>query len=165
MNDINNTESEKLTFKEKLYFPEIAKGMVSTLKEIFRPKFTRQYPEERWEPTASYRGRPVLVSENGKERCVACGLCSRVCPALAIYIEANESVDAKERAPKVFEIDMLRCIYCGLCEEACPEEAIVMSKDYELIFQDPKDAVMNKESLLTDISVLKDRLGFLKDEY
>jgi NADH-quinone oxidoreductase subunit I len=165
LNNKDNTESEKLTFQEKLFFPEIAKGMAATLKEIFRPKFTRQYPEERWEPTSSYRGRPVLVSENGKERCVACGLCSRVCPALAIYIEANEINDLKERAPKVFEIDMLRCIYCGLCEEACPEEAIVMSKDYELIFQDPKDAIMNKECLLTDISILKDRLGFLKDEY
>lgn len=165
MNNKDNTESEKLNLKEKLYFPEIARGMGLTFKEIFRPKFTRQYPEERWEPTSSYRGRPVLVSEDGKERCVACGLCSRVCPALAIYIEANETIDDKERAPQVFEIDMLRCIYCGFCEEACPEEAIVMSKDYELIFQDPNDAVMNKEALLKDISVLKERLGFLKNEY
>ncbi len=165
MNNKNNSESEKLNFKEKLYFPEIAKGMALTFKEIFRPKFTRQYPEERWEPTGSYRGRPVLVSENGKERCVACGLCSRVCPALAIYIEADETVDLKERAPKVFEIDMLRCIYCGFCEEVCPEEAIVMSKDYELIFQNPLDAIMNKEALLTDVSIVKGRLDFLQKEY
>jgi len=165
LNNKDNTESKKLNLSEKLYFPEIAKGMRLTFKEIFRPKFTRQYPEERWESTSSYRGRPVLISENGKERCVACGLCSRVCPALAIYIEANETIDAKERAPKVFQIDMLRCIYCGFCEEVCPEEAIVMSKDYELIFQNPTDAVMTKESLLTDISILSDRLEFLRNEY
>lgn len=165
MNDKKNKESEKLNFSEKIYFPEISKGLVLTFKEIFRPKFTRQYPEERWEPQGSYRGRPVLVSEDSKERCVACGLCSRVCPALAIYIEAEETSESKERCPKVFEIDMLRCIYCGYCEEVCPEEAIVMSKDYELIFQNPQDAIMSKENLLTDISTLLDRQAFLKSKY
>ena len=72
---------------------------------------------------------PVLVQmDNGKERCVACGLCEWACPVDCIHIVPGETEDAIERYPKVFDIDMGRCMYCGLCEEACPEEAIVMSR-------------------------------------
>ena len=49
-----------LTFLQRTYIPEIVKGLALTLKQMFRPKFTRQYPEERWNPPASFRGRPVL---------------------------------------------------------------------------------------------------------
>ncbi len=162
MNNTKNTEVERRTFWEKLYIPEIAKGLGLTLAEMFKPKFTRQYPEERWEPLGSYRGRPVLVDDIGGERCVACGLCSRVCPALAIEVQADETDKEKERYPIKFEINMLRCIYCGFCEEVCPEEAIVMSKDYELVFQSQEDAIMDKERLLVPVAQLQDRLEFLR---
>jgi NADH-quinone oxidoreductase subunit I len=162
MNNRKNTEAERLNFWEKLYLPEIARGLGVTLKQMFKPKFTRQYPEERWEPTGSYRGRPVLVNETDGERCVACGLCARVCPALAIEVQAGESDKKKERFPEKFEINMLRCIYCGFCEEVCPEEAIVMSKDYELTFRSQNEAIYGKEKLLTPIAELQDRLEFLR---
>ena len=122
-----------------------------------------QYPEERFDPPASYRGRPVLVQEDdGGERCVACGLCARVCPALAIEVRAAETDLEKERYPQKFEINMLRCIFCGFCEEVCPEEAIVMSKDYELVFTNRDDGIFDKEKLLTPIDKLQDRLEFLR---
>jgi NADH-quinone oxidoreductase subunit I len=141
--------NKDLTFLQKTYIPEIVKGMVLTLKQIFRPKFTRQYPEEQWIPPSSYRGRPVLVEEEGVERCVACGLCARV------ELE-------KERYPERFEINMLRCIFCGFCEEACPEEAIVMSDQYELVFTNPEDAIFGKDRLLMTTDQLKTRLDFLR---
>ncbi len=162
MNNRKNTEAERLTFWERIYLPEIARGMGITLKQIFKPKFTRQYPEERWEPTGSYRGRPVLVNEESGERCVACGLCSRVCPALAIEVQATETVKDKERYPEKFEINMLRCIFCGFCEEVCPEEAIVMSKDYDIIFTAQEDAILGKDKLLVPVAKLQDRLEFLR---
>ncbi len=151
-----------LTFLQRIYIPEIVKGMVLTIKQVFRPKFTRQYPEERWDPPPSFRGRPVLVEENGVERCVACGLCARVCPALAIEMQAAETPLEKERYPERFEINMLRCIFCGFCEEACPEEAIVMSDEYELVFRNTEDAVYGKEKLLMSTDRLKTRLEFLR---
>ncbi len=162
MNRTENTEAQRMTFWEKLYLPEIARGMGLTFRELFRPKFTRQYPEERFEPTGSYRGRPVLVKEEEGERCVACGLCSRVCPALAIEVQAAETEREKERYPEKFEINMLRCIYCGFCEEACPEEAIVMSKDYDLVFQTQEEAILGKDKLEMPIAQLQDRLEFLR---
>ena len=162
MNRTPTSDVERLNFWEKLYIPEIAKGLGITFKQMFKPRFTRQYPEELWEPTGSYRGRPVLVAEEDGERCVACGLCSRVCPALAIEVQAAETEKDKERYPEKFEINMLRCIFCGFCEEVCPEEAIVMSKDYHLVFTSQEEAILGKNKLLVPIAKLQDRLEFLR---
>jgi len=154
----------KLSFLENLYLPEICKALWYSLKEFFAPKFTMLYPEEKWDPPAIFRGRPVLVEDNGKERCVACGLCARACPPLAISMQANEDIeDPKERYPDFFEINMLRCIYCGYCEEVCPEEAIVMSKDYDIVFESRDEAVYDMERLLVPKEDVKDRLDYLKN--
>lgn len=164
MNIKKNIESDRLNLLEKLYIPEIVKGMASTFGAMFKPKFTLSYPEEKITPSPSFRGRPVLVKEGETERCVACGLCARVCPALAIEVRAAETeVFEKERYPEVFEINMLRCIFCGFCEEVCPEEAIVMSEDYELVFTSQKDAILPKEKLLVPVEKLQNRLDWLKE--
>ncbi|MGB2867187.1 MAG: NADH-quinone oxidoreductase subunit NuoI [Bacteroidota bacterium] len=155
--------SKDLGFWQKLYFPEIFKGMRLTIAQIFRPKITVQFPDERFQPAASFRGRPVLVEENGTERCVACGLCSRVCPALAIEVQASETELAKERYPIKFEINMVRCIFCGFCEEVCPEEAIVMCNDYLLVFSSQEEAVFGKDKLLTSAEKLRPRLEWLRE--
>jgi NADH-quinone oxidoreductase subunit I len=154
--------SKDLSVWQRTYIPEILKGMVLTWKQMLKPKFTRQYPEERFNPQPSYRGRPVLVEEAGVERCVACGLCARVCPALAIEVQGSETELPKERYPVKFEINMLRCIFCGFCEEACPEEAIIMSDEYELVFTTPESAIYGKDKLLMSTDRLKTRLEFLR---
>ena len=161
-NIIRGDESErKLTLSGKLYFPEIFKAMWYSFKHIFKPTVTVEYPEEKIELGPEFRGRPVLVAENGTERCVACGLCARACPPLAISMQAAETEDQKERYPERFEIDMLRCIYCGYCEEVCPEEAIVMSPEYDMNFRAREDAVMGKDRLVIDKAELKPRLDWL----
>jgi NADH-quinone oxidoreductase subunit I len=151
-----------LNIWQKSYIPEILKGVRQTIAEMFKPKFTYNYPEEHFKPNSSFRGRPVLVEENGVERCVACGLCSRVCPALAIEVQASETPLEKERYPIVFEINMVRCIFCGFCEEVCPEEAIVMSNEYELVFSNQEEAVFGKARLLKSTEELRGRLEFLR---
>lgn len=157
-------KNKDLTILEKTYIPQIVKGLALTLKQVFQPTFTRQYPEVKWETPPSFRGRPVLVQEeNGQERCVACGLCSRVCPSLAIEVQAGETELEKERYPEKFEINMVRCIFCGFCEEVCPEEAIVMSNEYELVFNSQEEAVFGKDKLLTPKSKLEPRLKFLRE--
>jgi len=159
----NKKRLKDLTFWQKIYIPEIVKGLNITLHNMFRPSYTMEYPEVKFQPPSSYRGRPVLVQEeNGQERCVACGLCSRVCPSIAIDVQAAETDREKERYPERFEINMLRCIFCGFCEEVCPEEAIIMSKDYEMVFSSREDAIYGKDKLLTPVSQLKDRIEFLR---
>ena len=151
-----------LNIWQKAYLTEIFKGLRLTISQIFKPKFTYLYPEVRFRPQPSFRGRPVLVHENGTERCVACGLCSRVCPALAIEVQASETELEKERYPLKFEINMVRCIFCGFCEEVCPEEAIIMSNEYELVFTSQEEAVFGKEKLLKSTEEMRDRLEFLR---
>jgi NADH-quinone oxidoreductase subunit I len=90
-------------------------------------------------------------------------LCSRVCPALAIEVQANETDLEKERYPEKFEINMVRCIFCGFCEEVCPEEAIIMSNEYELVFKSQEEAIFGKEKLLIPRKKLEKRLKFLKE--
>jgi len=135
-------------------FSELAKGLATTLKHIFRKTETVAYPEQRLPLAPRYRGRHILIKdEDGLERCVGCELCAVACPADAIYIEAAENTDAQrvshgERYAKVYKIHMLRCIFCGMCEEACPEDAIFMGKQYELASYQRDDFVYSKERLL-----------------
>lgn len=166
LNALNEEYSRERSFSflEKLYLPEIFKALWYTFKQMLAPTFTMSYPEEQWEPPSIFRGRPVLVKDDGQERCVACGLCARACPPLAISMQANEDAeDPKERYPDFFEINMLRCIYCGYCEEVCPEEAIVMSKDYDIVFQSREEAIYDKEKLMVPKEDLKERLDYLRE--
>jgi len=152
-----------LTFLQRTYVVEILKGMFAACKQIFQPSFTIQYPEEKVVHASSFRGRPVLVEENGVERCVACGLCSRVCPALAIDVQAASTELSKERYPEKFEINMTRCIFCGFCEEVCPVEAIIMSNEYELAFSSQEESIFGKDKLMKSVEEMKPRLDFLRD--
>jgi len=131
-----------------------------------RQDFTVYFPEQRFVQPPAMRGMPVLVQmENGKERCVACGLCEWACPTTCITIFPAETADEVERYPEIFDIDMSRCMFCGLCEEACPEEAIVMSREVELATYDRDSMLYDKERLLVPEKLLDRRLSFLRGEY
>lgn len=156
----------KFSLLDKIYVVEIAKGLYRTLihlvlsllgKSRSKADFNGKgigacmpYPEQRWDSKLPeyYRGTPTLVrGEDGRERCVSCQLCEFICPARAITVVPGTDEGKQEKAPKVFEIDMLRCIYCGMCQEACPEQAIFLNKDYLVICQDRQEAVRDKDTL------------------
>lgn len=116
---------------ETSYIRATLKGMGITLKHIFQPKVTTQYPEQKWELSPRWRGtHRMLTTEDGKAKCVGCGLCPTVCPANCIKLVPGEDENGN-RYPLVFEIDEFRCIFCGYCQEVCPEEAIHMGQHYE----------------------------------
>ena len=142
---------KRMTLWQRLYLPEIIRGLIITLKFLFRKKSTLEYPEMQHTLPVGYRGVPRLIrAKDGGEMCVACKLCEVVCPPVAIYIEGEEhpNVELKERRPKVFQIDFGRCINCGFCEEACPVEAIEMSQSVEIVGYTRESLVYQKEQLL-----------------
>jgi len=148
-------ERKPLTLAERLYLPQIFAGLRITLKHLFAPNVTLQYPEERPVIPPGYRGVPTLVRDpQGREKCVSCQLCEFVCPPKAIRITPPGSdgltADRKnaEKMPKEFEINMLRCIFCGMCQEVCPEEAIFLQKDYSITGENRESMIFNKEKLL-----------------
>lgn len=124
----------KLGFWEKLYVPEITRGISVTIRHFFRNFFGKKdtvtifYPEKPVQYAPRFRGQHRLtLRENGQVRCVACMCCSTACPANCIRIVAGETEDSTvEKYPVVFEIDQLRCVFCGMCVEACPCDAIRM---------------------------------------
>jgi NADH-quinone oxidoreductase subunit I len=115
---------------------------------------------------AAYRGRPVLVMrENGTERCVACGLCEKICPASAISIVAEERENG-DRYPSSYILDMSRCVFCGYCEEVCPKEAIVMSDEYQgLAKRNRNNMLYSKEMLLRSEESVKNRIEYIRGIY
>ena len=136
---------EPLNFWERIYLPEVTRGLWVTSRHFFRNLFihtahqvgllkhlsaavTIQYPEETRPYASRLRARHRLTQrEDGSPRCVACMMCETVCPARCIYIVAEEDPDPNiEKRPKSFDIDLGKCVYCGYCVEVCPEDAIRM---------------------------------------
>ncbi|MCC5834100.1 MAG: NADH-quinone oxidoreductase subunit I [Opitutales bacterium] len=146
-------ERKPLSLAEQTYLPQILGGMKITLRNMFKPPVTLEYPDERPDIPEGYRGVPTLVKDpNGREKCVSCQLCEFVCPPRAIRITPGE-IDAEsdtahvEKAPKEFEINMLRCIYCGFCQEVCPEEAIFLQDIFSLSGYSREELVYQKDKL------------------
>jgi NADH-quinone oxidoreductase subunit I len=146
-------ECKPLSLSERLYLPQVAGGMKITIRHLFAPKDTMEYPEQRPAIPPGYRGVPTLVKDpGGREKCVACQLCEFVCPPKAIRIDPGPVPEGSgrehiEKAPAAFDIDMLRCIYCGLCQEVCPEEAIFLLEQYSTSGYSRGEMVNHKERL------------------
>ncbi|XTI72181.1 NADH-quinone oxidoreductase subunit NuoI [Acidithiobacillus sp. AC3] len=121
----------------------------TTLRQL-RRRDTLEYPEQQPKLGERWRGRPILTRDpDGEERCVACELCSAVCPTHCIALEGADRPNGR-RFAQSFRINFARCIYCGLCEEACPTVAIQLSSEFAFAKTERGDFVYHKEALLID---------------
>ena len=142
---------------ESIYLWHVFLGLLVTLRHamgnLFRTRQFRtvEYPESKKTMPPGYRGKHRLLTRpDGSVKCTACMMCATVCPARCIHIEAEEVPDpAIEKAPVVFDIDLLKCVFCGYCVEACPVDAIRMDSGI-YTFADFKrsDFVVDKEDLM-----------------
>ena len=126
------------------------KGLWVTLKILFLPATTVQYPTEKLVPYPRFRGMLAYDAEV----CIACGMCVRACPSKCIALAkaapapvpatgaagqpwgeplcgarpwvnsagGGPAAPAVRSGPKIewYTIDYGRCNFCGLCEESCP---------------------------------------------
>ncbi len=165
----------KYTLGERIYLVEILKGLGLTWKHFifnFRASLKPgphtvptcwQYPWDRREIAPVFRGEHMLsLDEKGREKCIACGMCARVCPAQCITVKKGKVKEGEEEKyagkfyPASFEIDLLRCIFCGFCEETCPKNAIVLGQGYELAQYEGKECIITKERLINNFKAALD---------
>jgi NADH-quinone oxidoreductase subunit I len=119
----------------------VLKGFGITIKNMFRPVITVQYPEQRLElPERSRWAVHQKFNEDGTPKCTACLICVKECPDHVLRVitspkpEGGKHIDAY-----VYEVGA--CMMCGLCVAACPYDSIEMSHEYELATRDHDDLV------------------------
>ncbi len=164
MISVKKVDNRPLNLLERLYLPEIARGLLVTTRHffvnLFNPKGmpTVQYPEKTIPLPHAARTRTrhrLKVRADGSPKCVACFMCQTACPAYCIRIEAAEYPDnSVEKYPAVFDIDLSRCVMCGMCVEACPEDAIAMDT-----LEIPGGALTRSEMLMTREDLLRNLPG------
>lgn len=113
-------------------------GMKVTLKHLFVPAVTIQYPDEKLTLPQRERNRLYVNMDD----CIGCDQCARACPVDCITIETVKSLPTEDLGKtsngkkKVlwvtqFDIDIAKCCYCQLCVFPCPTECIYMTDVYE----------------------------------
>src|SRR5215510_13756511 len=151
--DVKWVEEPKIGLFEQLYLPAILEGVTTTVKHIFRPAKTVQYPEQEPKLPPNYRGVHRLNRDaENRVKCVACYMCATACPAHCIDIVAAPAPaqwSDREKYPETFVIDELRCIYCGMCEQACPVDAIELTTFCDLTGLSREEMMYDKEKLLS----------------
>jgi NADH-quinone oxidoreductase subunit I len=140
--------SRVISYFKSLLLIEFLRGMWLTLKYMFKPTYTVNYPFEKFPQSPRFRGLHALRRyPNGEERCIACKLCEAVCPALAITIDSEPREDGQRRTTR-YDIDLFKCIYCGFCEESCPVDSIVETHIHEYHFEKRGENIVTKDKLL-----------------
>ncbi|MCS7191684.1 MAG: 4Fe-4S binding protein [Armatimonadetes bacterium] len=134
----------------------VAKGMWVTLRNFGRVVIKRQATTitKKWgsrEIALRYRGTIGLTIDKrtGKENCIGCLACERICPDHCIHIETiDDKPGHKGKYPVVFIIDNNLCSLCGLCVEACPVPALIHTEIWQVGGYSHRDLVFDKQRLL-----------------
>jgi NADH-quinone oxidoreductase subunit I len=134
-----------------LFLAEFVSALGLSIRYMFKPKATLNYPYEKGPLSPRFRGEHALRRyPNGEERCIACKLCEAICPAQAITIEAGPRRNDGTRRATRYDIDMVKCIYCGMCQEACPVDAIVEGPNFEFSVETREELLYDKDRLLAN---------------
>ena len=132
-----------------LFLSEFVAALNLSIRYMFKPKATLNYPHEKGPLSPRFRGEHALRRyPNGEERCIACKLCEAICPAQAITIEAGPRRNDGTRRTTRYDIDMVKCIYCGMCQEACPVDAIVEGPNQSFAVESREELLYDKNRLL-----------------
>ncbi|VAY88277.1 NADH-ubiquinone oxidoreductase chain I [hydrothermal vent metagenome] len=144
---------------------ELFKGLAITFgimkKALFNDEMhTVQYPLEKLPISPRYRAVHKILGllESGENRCIACGLCEKICISNCIRIDTKKDSNSRKEVLE-YSINLGRCIFCGYCAEVCPELAIVHGGRYENASEQRAHFVI-KDDLLTPIDFLKDQEEF-----
>jgi len=114
----------------------IVKGVWTIFMQGFKPKVTKQVPEEKLEYPERTTGRVFL----NMDTCIGCTLCEQICPngtikMVTFAFSKKEEFDKKyPNKRQIFpSVDVSTCTHCNLCEEICPTGAITLEAEIDEI--------------------------------
>lgn len=152
-------------------FRSITIGMSVTMRQMFAPVVTIQYPNVKKVMPDRVRNRLYMNFDD----CIGCELCAKACPVDCIDIEVMKapptenlgetSTGQKKRIYVTkFDIDIAKCCYCGLCVYPCPTECLKMTDVYEFSEFDRNNLIYNFGTMTPmEIEVAKGKIK-LNDE-
>ena len=151
----------KRNLLETIFQVEILQGLALTLRKLFSPPITRQYPQEKPPMYPGFRGQHALVRDplTQESKCVGCMRCATVCPSRCIHIQYHEGENGK-RFVDHYSIEVLRCVFCGYCVEVCPVSAITMTEVFEYASYEREALFFDKEALLKNWDRFLDQSGY-----
>jgi len=115
----------------------LIQGLWVTLKNLLSPAVTLQYPKQRQQMSARYRGMVELKSD----KCIMCMQCIKVCPVACLHLTFKMNEETKKKVLETFRYEAQLCCFCGFCEEVCPTSAIFLNKDYEVALIDDRSVL------------------------
>lgn len=146
-------------------------GMGVTLRHLFTPSVTLQYPREKHTLPSGSRQKLFVDMVD----CEGCKQCERACPVDCITVETVKAAkdedlgttrEGKQKKLHVirFDIDMSKCCYCNLCTFPCPTNAIRMTPDYEFSTYDRSNFLINfSKYSAEEAEALRERQRKLKE--
>jgi NADH-quinone oxidoreductase chain I len=131
-------------------FWSLLAGMAVTIRYFVQPVVTVQYPRKTIVMTPRFRGYPqfIIDPETHTHKCIACEMCSRICPSHLITVEGAKFPGEKQKRATNYVHEHQYCSLCGLCVEVCPTTALEFSQEYRLAGYHREDFVFNHLILL-----------------
>ena len=138
----------------------VLKGFAITMRNMFRPVITVQYPDEKLVlPERARWAVHVRFNDDGTPKCTACQICVKECPDHVLRVASSPKPEGgKHIDTYVYEVGA--CMMCGLCVTACPYDAIEMSHEYELATREHGEMV---RVLLRDVDAAPMRRASRED--
>ena len=123
----------------------LIEGMGVTVRRLWRPVVTVQYPRKHLELSPAFRGHTEFkrFEDTGTHKCIACGACARECPSGVGKVQGIKPHAKSLKVATHYFIDFTRCSLCGLCVEICPTETLQFSTEYQLAGETRADGVID----------------------
>lgn len=108
------------------------------ISQLFSKSSCAMYPAVPSEAAPKYRGRIVFHAD----KCIACGMCERVCAGGAISTTTEHISDEEgDKITRTFNLGS--CTFCSHCADFCSTHAIEFSGDYHMIATKEEDLLVS----------------------
>lgn len=108
------------------------------ISQLFSKSSCAMYPAVPSEAAPRYRGRIAFYPD----KCIACGMCERVCAGGAITTTTEHISDEEgDKITRTFNLGS--CTFCSHCADFCSTHAIELTGDYHMVATKEEDLMVS----------------------